>query len=298
MTDLRKRMLEELQRRNYSPTTIRYYLRIVENFAGYFGKRPDRLGQDHIREYQVYLLQERKLRAGTVGLHIAALRFFFVKTLRRPYLQLDLPSPKRPKRLPTVLSQDEVAQLIESANNLLDYAMLMTLYATGVRRAELSRLKVEDIDSQRMIVHIRQGKGNRDRDVPLTPKLLKTLREYWQWMKPKTYLFPGMVKNWRADKPLTPKCVWSAVQDAAKRAGITKRVSPHTLRHSWATHLLENGTDLRTIQMLMGHADLRATSVYLHLSRRHLQAVANPAEAMSVSGLATMKRSRKRKQDR
>jgi len=236
MTDLRKRMLEELQRRNYSPTTIRYYLRVVENFARYFGKRPDRLTQDQIREYQVFLLQERKLQASTVGLHIAALRFFFVKTLRRPYLQLDLPSPKRPKRLPTVLSQDEVARLIESANNLLDYAMLMTLYATGVRRAELSRLKVEDIDSQRMIVHIRQGKGNRDRDVPLTPKLLKTLREYWQWMKPKTYLFPGMVNNWRADKPLTPKCVWLAVQDAAKRAGITKRVSPHTLRHyseSW-----------------------------------------------------------------
>lgn len=298
MTDLRKRMLEELQRRNYSPTTIRYYLRVVENFARHFGKRPDRLTQDNIREYQVYLLQERKLQAGTVGLHIAALRFFFVKTLRRPYLQLDLPSPKRPKRLPTVLSPDEVARLIESANNLLDYAMLMTLYATGVRRAELSRLKVEDIDSQCMIVHIRQGKGNRDRDVPLTPKLLKTLREYWRWMKPKTYLFPGMVNNWRADKPLTPKCVWSAVQDAAKRAGITKRVSPHTLRHSWATHLLENGTDLRTIQMLMGHADLRATSVYLHLSRRHLQAVVNPAEAMPVSKLATVKRSRKRKQDR
>jgi len=291
-------MLEELQRRNSSPTTIRYYLRVVENFARHFGKRPDRLTQDNIREYQVYLLQERKLQAGTVGLHIAALRFFFVKTLRRPYLQLDLPSPKRPKRLPTVLSPDEIARLIESANNLLDYAMLMTLYATGARRAELSRLKVEDIDSQRMIVHIRQGKGNRDRDVPLTPKLLKTLREYWQWMKPKTYLFPGMVNNWRADKPLTPKCVWSAVQDAAKRAGITKRVSPHTLRHSWATHLLENGTDLRTIQMLMGHADLRATSVYLHLSRRHLQAVVNPAEAMPVSKLETVKRSRKRKQNR
>jgi integrase/recombinase XerD len=298
MTDLRKRMLGELQRRNYSPTTIRYYLRVVENFAGYFGKRPDRLTQEDIREYQVYLLQERKLEASTVGLHTAALRFFFVKTLRRRYLQLDLPYPKRPKRLPSILSQDEVARLIDSANNLLDYAMLMTLYATGVRRAELSRLKVDDIDSQRMIVHIRQGKGNRDRDIPLTPKLLKTLREYWHWMKPKTYLFPGMVNNWRADKPLTPKCVWLAIQNAAKRAGIKKRVSPHTLRHSWATHLLENGTDLRTIQMLMGHADLRATSVYLHLSRRHLQAVTNLAEAVSVSRLATVKRSRKRKQDR
>ncbi len=298
MTDLRRRMLEELQRRNYSPTTIRYYLRVVENFARYFGKRPDRLTQEDIRGYHLYLIQERKLQASTVGLHIAALRFFFVKTLRRPYLQLDLPYPKRPKRLPTVLSQDEVARLIDSANNLLDYTMLMTLYATGMRRAELCGLKVEDIDSERMIVHIRQGKGNRDRDVPLTPKLLKTLREYWRWMKPKTYLFPGMVDNWRADKPLTPKCVWLAVQDAAKRAGLKKHVSPHTVRHSWATHLLENGADLRTIQMLLGHSDLRATSVYLHLSRRHLQAVANPVEALSVSRLETVKRSRKRKQNR
>jgi site-specific recombinase XerD len=287
-------MLEELQRRNYSPTTIRYYLRVVENFARYFGKRPDRLSQEHIREYQVYLLQERKLEASTVGLHTAALRFFFVRTLRRPYRQLDLPYPKRPKRLPTILSQDEVARLIACANNLLDYAMLMTLYATGVRRAELCRLKVEDIDSERMIVHIRHGKGNRDRDVPLTPKLLRTLREYWRWMKPKTYLFPGMINSWRADKPLTPKCIWTAVQDAAKRAGIKKRVSPHTLRHSWATHLLENGTDLRTIQMLMGHADLRATSIYLHLSRRHLQAVTNPVEALPVSKLDSVKRSRRR----
>jgi integrase/recombinase XerD len=228
-----------------------------------------------------------------VGLHIAALRFFFVKTLRRPYLQLDLPYPKTPKRLPTVLSQDEVGRLIDSANNLRDYTMLMTLYATGMRRAEVIRLKVEDIESSRMIVHIRQGKGRRDRDVPLTPKLLQTLREYWRWMKPKTYLFPGMVDGWRADKPLTSKCVWSAVQDAAKRAGIKKRVSPHTLRHSWATHLLENGADLPTIQMLMGHADLRATSVYLHVSQRHLNAFANPVEALSVSRLDTVKRSRR-----
>lgn len=296
MTDLRKRMLEELQRRNFSPTTIRSYLRVVGDFARYFGARPDRLSQGHLRQYQLHLIQERKLAIKTVGLHIAALRFFFVKTLRRPYLKLDLPYPKMPKRLPTVLSEEEVARLIDSAKNLLDYAMLMTLYATGMRRAELIGLKVQDIDSQRMIIHIRQGKGNRDRDVPLTPKLLKTLREYWNWMKPKTYLFPGMVDNWRADKPLTPKCVWLAVRDAAKRAGIKKRVSPHTLRHSWATHLLENGTDLRTIQMLMGHADLRATSVYLHLSRRHLQAVANPVETLPVSRPDTVKRSRKRKQ--
>jgi integrase/recombinase XerD len=296
MTQLRKRMLEELQRRNYSPNTSRAYLRAVEEFARYFGKSPDKLGQQHLRQYQLYLLQDRELSVGTIVGRIAALRFFFVKVLRRAYRQIDLIYPKRPERLPTVLSQEEVAQLIDSANNLLDYAMLMTLYATGMRRAELTRLKVEDIDSQRMIIHIRQGKGNRDRDVPLPPRLLKTLREYWRWMKPTTYLFPGMVGNWRADKPLTPKCVWTAVQDAAKRAGIKKRVSPHTLRHSFATHLLENGADLRTIQLLLGHAELEATTVYLHLSRRHLQAVVNPIETMPTSVLETVKRSRRRKQ--
>src|SRR5215467_6900922 len=296
MTRLRKRMLEELQRRNYSPSTIRAYLNAVEEFARYFGKSPDKLDQEQLRQYQLHLLHERKLTVGTIVGRIAALRFFFVRVLRRPYRQIDLIYPKRPERLPSVLSQDEVARLIESANNLLDYTMLMTLYATGIRRAELCRLKVEDIDSHRMVVHIRQGKGNRDRDVPLTPKLLETLREYWRWMKPKTYLFPGMVNNWRADKPLTPKCVWLAIQNAAKRAGIRKRVSPHTMRHSFATHLLENGTDLRTIQMLLGHSDLRATSIYLHLSRLHLQAVVNPAEALSVSGVASIQRSRRRKQ--
>jgi len=169
MTDLGQRMLEELQRRNFSETTIKTYLRVVEDFARYFGKRPDRLNQHDIRKYQVHLLQERKLTVKTVRLHTAALRFFYVKTLHRRYLHEDLPYPKSPKRLPSVLSQDEVARLIDSTNNLLDYTMLMTLYATGMRRAELCRLKVQDIDSHRMVVHIHQGKGNRDRDVPLTP---------------------------------------------------------------------------------------------------------------------------------
>jgi integrase/recombinase XerD len=294
MTALRKRMLEELQRRNYSPTTIRAYLYAVEEFARYFGKSPDKLDQEQLRQYQLHLLHERKLTIGTIVGRIAALRFFFVRVLRRPYREIDLVYPKRPERLPAVLSQDEVARLIDSAKNLLDYAIVMTLYATGMRRAELCRLKVEDVDSERMIIHIRQGKGNRDRDVPMTPKLLKTLREYWRWMKPKTYLFPGTVHNWRADKPITPKCVWSAVQDAAKRAGIKKRVSPHTMRHSWATHLLENGADLRAIQMLLGHVDLETTAIYLHLSRRHLQAVVNPVESMPISRLDTVKRSRRK----
>jgi site-specific recombinase XerD len=173
-------------------------------------------------------------------------------------------------------------------------AMLMTLYATGLRRAELCHLKVADIDSERMIIHVRQGKGGRDRDVLLSPKLLTTLREYWRWLKPKTYLFPGMVNNWRADVPITEKMVWAAVNYAAKRAAITKPVSPHTLRHSFATHMLEAGADLRTIQVLLGHAKLADTTVYLHLSRRHLQAVASPLESIEVSEPDQVKRSRKR----
>jgi integrase/recombinase XerD len=173
-------------------------------------------------------------------------------------------------------------------------AMIMTLYATGLRRAELCRLKVSDIDSERMVLHVQQGKGGRDRDVPLSPKLLDILRQYWRWMKPRIYLFPGMENNWRTDVPITEKVVWTAVSSAAKAAGINKRVSPHTLRHSFATHLLEAGADLRTIQMLLGHAKLADTTVYLHLSRRHLQAVASPLEAIHIADTNTVKHSRRR----
>jgi len=297
MTDLRKRMLEELQRRNYSPTTIRCYLRVVEDFARYFGKRPDHLTREHMREYHLHLVHDLKLATNTIIARIAALRFLFVKTLRRPYVQVDLPRPKTEKRLPTVLSREEVGRLIDSASNLLHYTILMTLYATGLRRAELCGLKVADIDSQRMMLHVRQGKGKRDRDVPMTPKLVETLREYWRWMKPKTYLFPGMDNNWRADKPISAKAIYIIVRDAAKRAGITKPVSPHCLRHSWATHLLEAGEDLRKIQLLLGHSDLETTSVYLHLSDRHLHSVTNPVEAIPVSALDTIRRSGKKKKE-
>lgn len=293
MTRLRQLMLDELQRRNYSPNTVRTYIHAIEDFARYFGRSPHRLGPEHIRQYQVHLFRERKLSAGTVEGRTAALRFLFVKTLKRPYLHDQIPFPKRQRPLPTVLSQEEVARLIDSARSLMHRAMLMTLYGTGVRRAELCQLKVADVDSQRMVIRVRNGKGGRDRDVLLSDKLLETLREYWRWMKPKTYLFPGTVKNWRADVPITTKVVWTAVDEARKRAGIEKRISPHTLRHSFATHMLEAGADLRTIQVLLGHAELADTAVYLHLSRRHLQAVASPIEAIAVSSPDDVKRSRK-----
>jgi site-specific recombinase XerD len=265
----------------------------VQEFANHFHQSPDQLGPQHLRQYQAYLFQEKKLDAGTVQQHVAALRFFYIKTLKRRYLLEDIPRPKRRRKLPEVLSPEEVVRLIDSASNLFHRAMLMTLYSTGVRRAELCRLQVTDIDSQRMMVHIRQGKGGHDRDVPLSVKLLETLRVYWRWMKPKRYLFPGTVKNWRADVPLTTKVPWEACRQAAQRAGITKRIGPHTLRHCFATHLLEAGADLRTIQVLLGHRKIEHTTIYLHLSRKHLTAVANPLDTLSVSSPENIKLSRK-----
>jgi len=294
VTRLKKRMLDELRRRNYSQSTVRSYIHSIEDFARYFGKSPDQLGPEQIRDYQVHLFRDRKLSPGTVEGCGAALRFLYVKTLRRPYLKEDIPFPKRSRRLPIVLSLEEVRLLIDSAENLMHRAMMMTLYATGIRRAELCHLQVADIDSPRMVIHVRHGKGDQDRDVPLTPKLLETLREYWRWMKPKTWLFPGMVNGWRADVPITDKMAWAAVHTAATRAGIEKRVGPHTLRHCFATHMLEAGADLRTIQILLGHAKLADTTVYLHLSRRHLQAVASPLEALDVSKPDQVRRPRQR----
>jgi site-specific recombinase XerD len=287
-------MLEELQRRNYAATTIENYIHAVEEFAKYFRRPPDRLNREHLREYQAYLLRERKLEPRTVKLRVSALRFFFVKTLKRRYLLEDIPFPKVPRRLPIILSVEEVGRLLDAARNLMDRTLLMVLYSTGMRNRELRNLQVKDIDSKAMLIHIQHGKGGRDRYVPLSAKLLETLREYWRWMKPKTWLFPGTVDGWRADKPITPKVVWDACQSAAERAGLEKRVSAHLLRHSYATHLLEAGADLRTIQLLLGHVDLRHTALYLHLSRRHLQAVANPLDTMKVSGPETVYHSRKR----
>ena len=207
-------------------------------------------------------------------------------------LKEELPTPKRHRRLPTVLSPDEVRQLIAGAKNLYHRTMLMTLYGAGLRRSELLQLKVADIDSQRMVIRVERGKGGHGREVPLSPTLLTALREYYRWMRPQTYLFPGQEHGWRADRPLTSKCIWDAVRWAAKAAGIDRRVSPHTLRHSYATHLLEAGADLRTIQVLLGHADLTHTTVYLHLSQRHLQAAPNPLEQLQVPAPVVLPRSR------
>jgi integrase/recombinase XerD len=295
VTRLRKMMLEELQRRNYSAITTRNYLRVVTEFAKYFGKPPDRLGLNELRTYQAYLLRERKLTPGTVVNQVAALRFFFVKTLKRHQFRDFLPYPQDRRRLPTVLSREEISRLINAAGTLFRRTLLMTLYGTGMRRSELARLKVSDIDSQRMIIRVVAGKGGKDRDLPLSPALLETLRQYWRWRKPKLYMFPTRTLGRRLDHPISDKTVWIACSEAARRAGISKRVTPHTLRHSWATHLLEAGTDLRTIQVLLGHGDLETTAQYLHLSQRHLQTVINPLDSLSLTSAQNISRSFKRK---
>ena len=293
MTHLRKMMLEELERRNYSASTIRYYLRFVERFAQHFGKSPDKLGPEHVRRYQPYLLKQRKLCPGTVENHVAALRFLFVRTLHRHEFRQFLPYPKVRRKLPNILSREEVAQLIDASSSLFERTLLMVLYGTGMRRAEIARLKIADIDSQRMVIHVVNGKGGKDRDLPLSPLLLETLRAHWRWLKPQTYLFPSRLHR-NCEQPISDKIVWRACTEAAKRAGIRKKVTPHLVRHSWATHLLEAGTDLRTIQLLLGHEDLEVTARYLHLSQQHLHQVANPLDELKLSSVDQSRRSHHR----
>jgi integrase/recombinase XerD len=282
VTHLRKMMLEELQRRNFSAHTIRYYIRTVEDFARHFNRPPDRLGPRHIREYQVELFQKRKLSPGSVAVRLAALRFFYIKTLNKSWSIADTPYPRKAHRLPTILSREEVAQLLHAARTPSERILLMTLYATGARNAEVTHLKVSDIDSQRMVVHIRGGKGRKDRDVMLSPVLLTALRTHWRFYhrKSSTWLFPS---NYRQDRPIDTKTVWHACHKAAKRAGLQKRVHPHTLRHCFATHLYEAGTDLRAIQVLLGHADLKDTLIYVHLAIQRLNATASPLDSLALN---------------
>ena len=283
MTQLRKMMLEELERRNYSNSTKRAYLRIIEELAQYFHRSPDQLGPENIREYIAHLFRDRKLSGNSVNQTVGALRFFFVKMLKRSWTPGDIPFPKKRIRLPVIWSPDEVAQLINSAITPFHRTILMTLYATGLRRAELAQLKLTDIDAQRMVLRVQEGKGCKDRDIVLSPHLLDELRDHYRRLvrKPAVWLFPG--GRWHnADDPISDKVVWQACRGAAQRAGIRKPLHPHTLRHCFATHLLESGADLRTIQLLLGHASLKDTAIYVHLSQRHLGATASPLDALPI----------------
>ena len=225
---------------------------------------------------------------------MGALRFLYKKTLKRRDLDFDdLPLLKKPKKLPVVLSPEEVTRLIEAAPNLFYRTLLIVLYATGLRRSEVAHLKVSDIDRSLMLIHVQQGKGAHDRKLPLTQKVYDALREYWRAakIKPRVYLFPTRKEPTEQEKPICDKTVWTACHEAALRAGLTKRIGPHTLRHSFATHLLESGADLRTIQLLLGHECIKHTVLYLHLSRRHLRAAINPLDQITLRAFQTQEES-------
>ncbi len=282
MTHLRQIMLEELERRNYAPGTIHAYIRTVEHFAQHFRCSPDKLGPDHIRQYQAAMFRTWKLAPNTVTQRLAALRFLYIQVLKRGWSAAETPYPKKVLRLPQILSQQEVARLIDATETPFQRILVMTLYATGARRSEVAHLKVSDIDSQRMVVHIHGGKGRKDRDVMLSSALLEALRTYWRGLrhKPSEWLFPG--NRWHtSSQPVTTKVLWLACRQAAVRAGLEhKQIHPHTLRHCFATHILEAGADLRTIQILLGHRDLEETTIYLHLSKKHLSATASPLDML------------------
>jgi site-specific recombinase XerD len=276
MTALRERMLEELRLRNYTARTIRSYTDAVVEFARYFHKSPDKLGPEHVRIYQLYLLNERKLAWQTIQVRVSALRFLYVRTLKQRWFDTEVTKPKIRRKLPVVWSREEVAALFAIARNLKHRAVLGLLYGAGLRIQEVLDLKVTDIDSKRMVIHIREGKGKLPRQVMLSPKLLDWLRAYWNRRKPKDWLFPGI----RSDRPMHPSGVNIACHQLRKKLGIPKRLSAHVMRHSFASHLLDSGTDLRTIQLLLGHRDLETTARYLHVSEHRLHSTVSPLDQL------------------
>lgn len=274
MTPLRQRMIHDMQLRNLAQGTVGAYVREVAQFAKYFRRSPDQLGSEQVREYLVYLVEKKKASWAQYNVARCALQFLYNITLGRPEPIEKLPWAKPPKRLPTVLSVDEVRRMIEVASRgRRDKALLMTMYGAGLRVSEALALKARDIDTPRMLIHVRSGKGNKDRMVKLTGTLLAALRQAWQARPtgagntPADHLF---VRKRNPRQPIHRVDALRMVKRVAKRAGITRCVSPHTLRHSYATHLLEAGTDLHTIQLLLGHTHFKTTTVYLHLSQSAL----------------------------
>ena len=247
MSPLRRRMLEDIQIRNYSPHTIDGYLRYVAQFAKYFHTSPDRLDAEHIRTYQLHLLHQQASKSIFVQT-VCALRFLYETTLGRPWMVDFIPYPKKPKKLPVILSREEVKALLLAPRHLKHRAILATLYATGLRVSELCQLQITALDSSRMVLCVRQGKGQQDRYVMLSPRLLDLLREYWHRYKPRTWLFPGP----KPGQPLSRRTVYTLCRDAGVKAQLRKPIHPHTLRHAFASHSLEMGVDLRRLQLLIG----------------------------------------------
>ena len=276
MTPLRKRMVEDLRIRNYSPRTIDTYVRCVAAVARHFRKSPDVLSPEEIRSYQVYLVERKRVSWAFLNQTVCALRFFYKVTLGKERVVKHIPFAKRERRLPVVLSHQELASYFRAIGNVKHRTILMTMYACALRLSEALSLQIRDIDSERMVLKIRQGKGKKDRYVPLSETLLDQLRMYWETSRPAPWLFPGKYP----DQPLSPSGVQRVARRASLEAGLRKGVTTHTMRHCCATHLLEAGVDLRTIQELLGHSSLTTTSLYLHIATRALQTSRGPLDLL------------------
>ena len=274
MTPLRQRMTEDMQVRNLALNTQVSYVREVSLFARYFHKSPERWGPEDIRAYQVYLTNEKKLAPNTVVVAVAALRFLYKVSLQKDWSFEDLiPTPKKPQKLPVVLSPEEVLKFLGCLGPIRHRTILTTCYAAGLRISETLHLKPTDIDSQRMVIRVEQGKGQKDRYVMLSPKLLETLRQYWRSVRPAGgWLFEGDVSG----QPITRKAVSLACQKARRLSGIRKPISPHSMRHAFAVHRLESGTDIRTIQLLLGHRSRATTARYLRIATSKVCSTSSP----------------------
>ena len=280
MTKLRKQMIGELQLRNCSEATIDSYVHVVERFARFFGKSPADLGCEQVKEFLLHLKNNKKCKWSTLQVNRAALRFLYVRVLKQDWFEEEIPVPRRRPYLPTVLSAEEITRMLDLTTNLKHWTIMALFYGTGVRANELRLLKVGDIDSERMVLHIREGKGQVPRDIGLSQPLLERLRMYWRWRKPKDWLFPS---KQRPDHPMEEETVRMVCRFAARRANIRKKVSPHVFRHSYATHMLEAGADLRTIQVLLGHRDIQTTARYLRVSAQRIHAAPCPFDALNVN---------------
>jgi integrase/recombinase XerD len=278
MGELRDRMEADLRLRRRSEQTCVAYLRCVRAFAAYHRRSPAELGEPEVRAFLTHLVDQRRVAASTQGVYAAALRFLYAVTLRRPDISTLIPRPRVVRPLPTILSPAEVERLIATAWSAKYRAMFMTAYGAGLRVGELATLEIADIDAARLMLRIRAAKNGHDRDLPLSPRLLGVLRAYWQEARPRgTYLFQGN----RPGHPISTKAIWRMLRTVSRRAGITKPVFPHTLRHSFATHLLEAGVDLRTIQHLLGHRSIRSTVHYTFVSPTVLERVTSPLDRLT-----------------
>lgn len=285
MGKLRDRMIEDLQLRNYAASTCERYVHCAWEFAAYHRRPPEQMGEDEVRQFLAHLAMEREVGPATRKMYIASLKFLYEKTLRRPEVVAHIPWPKVPQALPDILSGTEVFCLLDALASPKHRAIVMTAYGAGLRVSEVCSLRTSDIDSRRMLIHVHTGKGGRSRYVPLPERVLFTLRRYWSATRPTgPELFPGQPPR----RTISAEAVRQQVRNAAAKAGLEKRVTPHVLRHTFATHLLELGTDVRVIQMLLGHRSIRTTLRYTRVTDKHLARTQSPVDVLGTPKAKTL----------